>query len=942
MKRIVAFRDPMDLATVGGKFARQRTMAAAGLPIPPFYCLTVAVYEAVFETIRGEVEAVLRRVDWSRADSVGDASLAIGRKFAGARLDPALTGEVLHPWSELFGPGTLVSVRGSMVGHREEEGEDSAEHAFAGMSESFLCVPKEEVLARVRDAWASGFSPEALLYRRAQGMDPLGFSVAVGVQEMVQGDRSFVLFTCEPKSAARDTVVVASYGLGEGVVQEKVACDHFFLRRTTGEIEREVVPKPERLVLNAGAGHGIAPEAVEPELRDAPCLSDDELRRLDALGQKVEALFGAPQDVEGTIRNGTVFLLQARPITIDYSRQRVWSNANITESFPGVTTALTFSFARFFYRRIFHDGYRLGGVSMGELHGNLRLLDRMLGFLGGRVYYNLTSFYRLHRQNALFFTFERDWLRMMALTSTYQTGVPPERRSLPSKAWRLVVHSAYQVVAYLAHDRRQRRFYAWWEELFGPLRGKRFDRDDPVDTLETFWRVWTEVGREWGVTLFNDTYLPMIYGLAETSLERWGLLEQDPGLLSDLLCGDEGVVSVEIVRSAVRLGEQARANPELRATLERLSPEAVWAALEAGELPATFSGDVRRHLAQYGDRGLHELKIEQPSLRDDPAALIRTVQGYIRSDVTVAGLVQAERARREAAEVRLERALGLRLDRLLLMKWATARIRALLRYRENSRYCRSELFGFSRAVFQGLAATLVREGRLREANDAHHLTQDELFGAIDGTGVTDDLQAIADLRRREAAAHAQEDLAESITTVGAVRQDALALRGPRGDASGELRGLGSSPGRAVGTARLVLDPTAPVDVTDDMILVARETDPGWMFLMLAAKGIVVERGSMLSHTAITGRKFGIPTVVAVAGATTRIPDGARIEIDGASGQVALLDEPARAGGTTAPEASPAADAPPAADDDPMVMVVDSDEAAALPDPAPESDEGDAP
>ena len=66
-------------------------------------------------------------------------------------------------------------------------------------------------------------------------------------------------------------------------------------------------------------------------------------------------------------------------------------------------------------------------------------------------------------------------------------------------------------------------------------------------------------------------------------------------------------------------------------------------------------------------------------------------------------------------------------------------------------------------------------------------------------------------------------------------------------------------------------------------------DPGWLFLMLASKGMVVERGSMLSHTAITGRKFGIPTIVALPNATRAIPDGALIEIDGCSGVVTILE-----------------------------------------------------
>lgn len=103
-------------------------------------------------------------------------------------------------------------------------------------------------------------------------------------------------------------------------------------------------------------------------------------------------------------------------------------------------------------------------------------------------------------------------------------------------------------------------------------------------------------------------------------------------------------------------------------------------------------------------------------------------------------------------------------------------------------------------------------------------------------------------------------------------------------------GLGSSGGRVRGRAKVISDPTLHVALGPDAILVARETDPGWLFLMLSVRGLIVERGSMLSHTAITGRKLGIPTVVAVPHATTRIPDNSLIEIDGTSGEVRVLSE----------------------------------------------------
>ncbi len=144
-----------------------------------------------------------------------------------------------------------------------------------------------------------------------------------------------------------------------------------------------------------------------------------------------------------------------------------------------------------------------------------------------------------------------------------------------------------------------------------------------------------------------------------------------------------------------------------------------------------------------------------------------------------------------------------------------------------------------------------------------------------------------------------------ITTVGAVGGHVCPPAAALEQCSGALQGLGSSAGKVQGRARVVLDPLTAGEFDDDTILVARETDPGWMFLMLSSRGIVVERGSMLSHTAITGRKFGIPTIVSVSGATARIPDGAWIEIDGASGVVSILEMPDEA----ADEAADAAQGP---------------------------------
>ena len=901
-----------DHRVVGGKLARQRVMQEKGLAVPAFFALTAQFFDEVFATLRPQVAARLATVDFSHGPAVKQAAAEIRRWFSELSLSAAQTSDILSAFDRHFPRHALVAVRASTIGHRLEESEDSADNPFAGMSETFLYVSREEVLEKVRHCWGSGFSEESLIYRHAQGMDLLGFSVGVAVQQMVMGQRSFVLFTVNPRTAARETVIAAGHGIGEGVVQDKVATDHYFVHGGSGEIRAEIVDKPEMLGLDTAQGRGLAMHAVPEAMRCEPVLSAADIATLVQLGRRIEALFGAPQDIEGTFdAQGQVHVLQARPIALDHRRMRVWTNANVTESFPGVTTALTYSFSRYFYRVIFHDCYRRLGMSARGLHEEHEALDRMIGFVGGRVYYCLTHFYHLHARSPLFPIFRAHWEKMMGFRASYE-ATP---RGLFGRALRvtgraLATASALAVVAYryLSHEQAMRHFHTWWEGLIAPLRGQDFEDEDLLVLEHEFHRVWREVGTQWGVTLLNDTYLPVLYGLTENLFSRWGLAG-DEALLSDLLCGDDDLMSVEIVRSAVRLAERVRAVPSLREAFEQMEPSSLWEAVTRNELDAEFCEAARMHCHRYGDRGLQELKIEQPNMRHTPELLIQMVQSYVGGDVTVQGLREREQALRQAAEQRLRAALsGAPLKRLLLA-WLLPRVRGLIRHRENSRYCRSELFGFSKNIFRAMGRRLTAQGVLQRPEDVYHLSQDELFGWIDGTGVTSHLQALADLRRQEFAENEAIETAMDLTTLGPLRDNALQAQQESPAPSGELRGLGSSTGKVRGRARVVIDPNTagPLDPGGEgAILVARETDPGWLFLMLAAKGMVVERGSMLSHTAITGRKFGIPTIVSLPGATTRIPDGAWIEMDGASGRVEILALPRdgeRPEGQALPEAA---------------------------------------
>ncbi|RDG35595.1 PEP/pyruvate-binding domain-containing protein [Streptomyces corynorhini] len=886
---IIEQRNLLDERSVGGKFSRQARMVEQGFSVPKFFCISPDVHRRLLDTIRPDVEKILEQLDPTSPEQLSTAAEELRRLVHEAPVPPGVTESLYAAFDKHFPGGGLVSVRSCIVRRDGLPGEDSEQDAFAGVSDSFLYVDRARLLDRVRDCWSSGLGTQALLYILNRGMSPDEFAVSVGVQRMVPGTRSFVLFTCDPRTGARDRVLAAGLGIGEGVVQEKVPVDHYFVDRAGGRISARVVRKDSAVRNDPGrpeSGLDILPVPADQQL--LPALTDEQVRHIVGLGDRIERLFGSPQDIEGTVTDdGTVHILQSRPVVLERESQRLWSNANITESFPGVTTALTYSFAQRFYRADFRDFYRRLGVPAKVLDRHEADLNGMIGLLNGRVYYAIDSWYRLHRMSRLFPVWRGSWERMMGLSPSIADS---RQDRLPRRAVSVADVTAFAARIAgqrVSHDRAARRFLRWWNTTIEEHRAAADDAD-ALRLARLVPSLWREVGDHWGVTLVNDFFLQTTADIITALFERW-LPDADPGLRAGLLCGGHENRSVTIMMSVVGLAEETRTRPDLMAALESKPADEVWQGIVRGDHGPEIARRFQDHLRHHGDRGLQELKLEVPAPRQDPAQLLRAVADYARATLTRAELRAREITARRDAERELGRLLVAHPARRRVLRTLLDQQRRYTAFREDSRYCRSELFGFAKDVFRRLGEDLASRGVIDRAQDVVHLTHDEVLGYFDGTAVTDDLRSLVRLREAEFDARPSE-LPMDFATMGPVR-DALPDTGQVHLDDEVLTGLGSSGGIVQGTARIVLDPHEPLERSDDMILVARETDPGWMFLMLAARGIVVERGTMLSHTAITGRKFGIPTVVSVPHATKRITDGARIELDGAKGTVRLLDGP---------------------------------------------------
>jgi len=778
------------------------------------------------------------------------------------------------PWaalSEIQGPlaaalaklspgGELVAVRSSAAE------EDGAAFSFAGQLESHLSVPPESVAERIADVRRSACAARVRAYRAHHGHDGRAVAPAVLVQRMIHADAAGVAFSADPVSGRRGVAVVAAVrGLGDGLVAGKQSADTFHVERS-GRL----------------AGRALAGAAA--------CISDAQAIAVAALARRCERHFGRPQDIEWALENGKLWLLQSRPITAlagladPDGALAIWDSSNIAESYGGQTTPLTFSFIRRCYEHVYRELARLGGVAEAAIRASDDDYRRMLGFIRGRVYYNLLAWYRVLAL-APGFRYNRRFLdEMLGVRDEAQAGELAQVRA-PSGARvkaALVRQAARALVHYFTVERINRRFRARLDAALAtpaaPLESLRAD-----ELAEQFRSLEARLLKGWDAPLINDFLAMIFHGLLRRLVARW-LPPADAGLDNHLLSGESGIISVEPVRRIREMARLAAAEPGLAAALrdapceqalERLAraPRVYWLFLA--------------YLERFCERCPEELKLESRPLDEDPLPLLRAVG--------LAACVNAPAAPqprlREAAEARVAAALRWHPVRRCLFAWVLRHARARVRDRENLRFERTRVFARVRRILVELGKRLHALDVLSAPRDVFYLELDEVLGFVDGTATCSDLRALAGVRRADLERQRAEEAPPRRFATRGIGQIAHGLipTAPaawpeEGDAR---RGTGCCPGVVRGRARVVAR-AEDAHLLPGEILVAERTDPGWVMLLASAGGLVVERGSLLSHAAIVAREMSLPAVVGVAGACGWLRDGDLVELDGAAGTVRRL------------------------------------------------------
>ncbi|MDQ5809353.1 MAG: PEP-utilizing enzyme, partial [Actinomycetota bacterium] len=664
----------------------------------------------------------------------------------------------------------------------------------------------------------------------------------------------------------------------------------FVVNTATGEIvERRLGDK--RVAIRAAAGGGT--ERVELAGRAGEASLDDaQIRALAALGARVEAHYGTPQDTEWAIDpDGRTWLLQARPITTLFPLP---AGAPASDDDPRVY--FSFSVAQGVYRPLTPMGlqaFRVVFSAMATLAGHPPP-DRYAGpafftEAAGRLFADVTP--------ALRNTFGRRVLdlvarNMEALTAPILRQLAADPRFAPVKTprWpvlravlsvlirgRIPLHAAQALARPEAARVRAERAAAEF----------RTAGDVPKDVGATERLAAAERVLSDGPPRLLPAVPPtFVAGLVANALAG--------KLLGNLATADERRTvlrglphnpTTEMDLALWALTQEVRADPVLARTVRETPPEQLARDYHRDALPSKLQAGLADFLRTYGHRGVAEIDLGLPRWSEDPTYVTGVLANYLRLDNPgLAPDVQFRRAARQAEEMVADltgRAARKGRLRGALVGFFLRRTRALLGLREMPKFCIILLFARVRSLLWPVGEELARAGHLENAGDIFFVSLPEAHAALAGEDlrpVVRERRAVYDreVQRRHLPRILLSDGTEPTVEAGTAADDGLS-------------GTPASGGVVAGAANVILDP-AGARLEPGEILVAPSTDPGWTPLFLTAGGLVMEMGGAMSHGAVVAREYGIPAVVGVPDATERIATGQRITVDGSAGRI-TLDQP---------------------------------------------------
>lgn len=579
-------------------------------------------------------------------------------------------------------------------------------------------------------------------------------------------------------------------------------------------------------------------------------LNKEMIDKIIDVSKKIKKILGEYLDIEFAISNNEVYILQARNITtINGNNPLIMDNSNIVESYPGISLPLTCSFVNVIYSGVFKGVCSRLLQDKKELKKLDKVFKNMVGNANGRMYYKISNWYTVISCLPFSNKIIPIWQEMLGVKN--KKVVREKTKFNLFKRIKVYFNAFVSLITVPKKMDDLNKEFILVNDYFYKEYEKGLN-EEKVITL--YNKIKTRLLSCWDITLINDLYTFIFTALFKKRFMK--KYKKDKDLANEYISGISNIESMKPIKELINLAYYSN-------------------SLSKSE----FNNRVDSYIRVYGDRNLEELKLESETFRTNKKLLLEKIRVY-----------NSDKKKLEESFKSMNNNFknnNLNIDELdFITRFLLRKCQIGIKNREISRLNRSRIFGIVREMMLYLGEEFYKEKLISSKRDIFYLEIDEVFSLVRNKR---NMKDIINKRKEE---YKIFSLLPSYSRI--VFQDKeFDKHHVNVNANEEfldsdyIKGIPCSNGKVKGEA-LIIDDVRKIKDVSGKILITKMTDPGWVFLLATAKGVISEKGSILSHTAIISRELKIPSIVGVNNLLNIIHNKDIIEMDGTTGDITII------------------------------------------------------
>ena len=839
---ICTAKECLELNKVGGKAFNLARLSLNDFNVPPFIILDTDEFWNFLAKDKERYKELLLNYNASSLSEI--RKLIENKEFSLISKERIKT-----KLDEVFKSHGKIIIRSSATD------EDGNNYSFAGMMESYPDLSiEDDVFGYIKKCYLSCFSDRAMEYRALNKLIDEELSMAVIIQSMVESDFSAVAFTTDPQTNDPDEVLISVVkGTGEKLVSGEENSDDYVVdaegdvRRLSGSLDID-----KRII-----------------------------REIADIGKKIEESYDKKRarDIEIAIKDQKIYVLQERPISayshIDKGQFRtIYDNSNIIESYSGVTTPLTFSFAREVYEKVYRQTLNNFFISQEDIESIKEDLANMICFYQNKVYYRLNSWYKMTALYPGYNKNKKYMENMMGVKLELKEGKAKQKLRL-FRIYLRFIHKLLRI------KKDSLLFVDKFERITKDHFNNSFENYTNKGLVDLYRQLEENILDDFTTPITNDMGAMVFLGILNDALKKKKLSDYE-GLLSKVLAKQGNVESLKQSIALIDLVNYINNDTQLKSYYQNTEIEKI---IEELDKDNKINKQIKEYIYKYGSRAMEELKLETVTLFQDPRFLIQTIKNYLNMEKIPAVYSDEEFDIKDFYK-------HFSLFEKLYIKPVTEITKYFVKNRELLRLRRTYIYSIVRNIFLRMGQNFKEEGIIENARDIFFMEKNEALD-IASFGIVgyEDIRTQIEERKKEYEINKEKECYERMYFYGEVKEENMLPIYARQEIISQdlntLQGVAGG-GRVVeGIVKYVKEPEE-ADI-EGYILMAKRTDPGWTVLFPMAKAVIIERGSVLSHSAVIAREMGLTLVVGIRGLTSRVKDGMRVRVDGIKGTVEILE-----------------------------------------------------